>query len=77
MSAIKVGDDLLTGSQTADRPNGQTDEQLVEAHCTAVSATRQRLRHDHAGFQSSASKLSFVRAAMHGEQRHVTAVGDV
>lgn len=48
MSAIKVGDDLLAGSQTADRPNGQTDEQLVEAHCTVVSAARQPPRRDHA-----------------------------
>ena len=77
MCAIKVGDDLLAGSQTADRPNGQTDEQLVEVHGTVVSATRHLLRHDHTEFQFSASKLFLVRAAMHGEQHHVTAVGDV
>ena len=32
MSGIEVGDDLLTGSETADRPNGETDSKLIEAH---------------------------------------------
>lgn len=42
MSAIEVGDDLLAGSQTADRPSCQTDDQLVETHsrvCLGNSAT--------------------------------------
>lgn len=42
VSAIKIGDDLLTGSQTADRPNGEKDEQLIESHssvCLGNSAT--------------------------------------
>lgn len=76
MPAIKVGDDLFAGSQTADRPNGQTDEQLVETHSTVSRQFGSSLDHDHAEFQFSASTSSLVRAAMHGEQRHGIAVGD-
>ena len=77
MSAIKVGDDLLTGNNTADRPNGQTDEQLTEAHsrvCLGNSAPRPTRS---CGVPILGIDLSSVCAAMHGEQRHVTAVGDV
>lgn len=75
MSAIKVGDALLTGSETADR-QGDTDEQLVKAHSRVwlgISAsiwTRSR-------GASILGNLSLVLAAMHGEQHHVIAVNDV
>lgn len=61
MLNVKIGDDLLISSQTADRPNGQTDEQMVEAHSrVVVRQLGNSFENSHAEFQ-----FSLLRARCH------------